>query len=386
VTHHTPPEGALEGTRVVDLTANVSGPLATMMLADQGADVVKVEPPEGDILRRVGSGRGGMSAFFANLNRGKRSIVVDLSSPEGVRLVRRLAKDADVFVQNFRRGVVERLGLGARGLRASNPRLVHASITGFGDAGPYADQPVYDHVVQALAGVAALQADRDGVPALVRQALVDKVTGLTLAQAVTGALLRRVRTGEGCELRVSMLDAVLAFQWPDGMMNQTCLQPDDVKPSIADSFRVTPTADGHLVFAVLTQRQWAGLTQFATGDDAEPPPSPGAVMRAARRRVGAMPTDEAAAALAAHGVPASPVVALDDVAYHPQVVAVGAVLDSEHPTLGRIRQPAPPVGAVAAPGPGRPAPSLGEHTAEVLGELGCSPAEIDELRARGVVR
>src|SRR4051794_25638736 len=169
----------LAGVRIIDLTSNMSGPLATMVLADQGADVVKIEPPSGDAIRTVGSGHEGMSAYFANNNRGKRSIAIDLSTETGRDIVRRLVAGADVFAQNFRPGVIERLGLDAASLMASNPRLVYASISGFGTDGPLADAPAYDHVVQALSGFAAIQSAGTSEPSMVRHGVIDKATAYT---------------------------------------------------------------------------------------------------------------------------------------------------------------------------------------------------------------
>ena len=230
--------GPLAGVRVVDLSTNMTGPLATLVLAQQGADVIKVEPPAGDVIRKVGTGRGGTTAYFSNLNRAKRSIVVDVQRPAGLELVARLAGAADVFVQNFRPGVVERLGLGPDELCAANPSLVYVSINGFGRTGPLAAQPAYDHVVQALSGIAAAQADaKTGTAALVRHGIVDKATGYTAAQAVTAALFARSRTGTGTCIDVSMLDTALNFLWPDAMMNHTCLDEVTVVPSIANTFR-----------------------------------------------------------------------------------------------------------------------------------------------------
>ena len=191
----------LAGIRIIDLTTNMSGPLATMVLADQGADVVKVEPPAGDAIRTVGTGHAGMSAYFANNNRGKRSIAIDLTKDAGRDVVRRLTADADVFAQNFRPGVVDRLGLSAQSLQAENPRLVYASISGFGTAGPLADAPAYDHVVQALSGFAAIQTAGTTEPSMVRHGVIDKATAYTLAQAITAALFQRERTGQGTRHR-----------------------------------------------------------------------------------------------------------------------------------------------------------------------------------------
>ena len=190
--------GPLDGCRVVDLTANVAGPLATMILADQGADVIKVEPREGDATRAAANRRAGLSASFLNNNRNKRSIVLDLKTPAALRAVLRLAAGADVFVQNFRPGVAERLGLGEAMVRAVAPKIVYVSISGFGERGPYAAQPAYDPVIQAFSGLATVQAGSDAArPRLLRTILPDKLTAITAAQAITAALLARERTQIG---------------------------------------------------------------------------------------------------------------------------------------------------------------------------------------------
>src|SRR4051812_13300006 len=211
------PAQPLAGFRIVDLTTNMSGPLATMVLADQGADVIKVEPLTGDVIRSVGTGVAGMSAYFANVNRAKRSIAIDLSQPQGRDVVLRLTGGADVFAQNFRPGVVERLGLAPADVMATNPALIYASISGFGDSGPLAAAPAYDHVVQALSGFAALQSEGVTEAAMVRHGVIDKATAYSTAQAITAALLARTRTGEGARIDVSMLDVALAFVWLGGM-------------------------------------------------------------------------------------------------------------------------------------------------------------------------
>ena len=182
----------------------VSGPLAAMLLADLGADVVKIEQPVGgDRMRYLGNRRGGIGALWANVNRGKRSVCIDLAKPAGVEIVKRLAASADVFVQNFRPGVVTRLGIDEAALRAVNDQLIYVSISGFGESGPYVDQKSYDYVIQALSGMAALQRDPDtGAPALLRNIVIDKVTAYTVAQSVTAALLARERGAGGQHVRV----------------------------------------------------------------------------------------------------------------------------------------------------------------------------------------
>ena len=380
---------------MVDLTSNMSGPLATMVLADQGADVVKVEPLAGDLIRTVGTASGGMSAYFANLNRGKRSVAVDLSTPAGVEVVRRLTSSADVFVQNFRPGVIERLGLGAEGLMAANPRLVYGSISGFGLDGPLATEPAYDHVVQALSGFAAIQAGPEG-PDLVRQGAIDKASAYTLAQAVTAALLARVTTGRGVRIDVSMLDVALAFLWPDGMMNNTCLEDVDVLPPVSRSFRTTPTADGHVVLVTLTAKQWSGLVDAVLteeGDDTGGDLSDtgarmaggAAIMRAVRQRLRELTTDDVVERLRRADVPCAPVRALDELHLDAQIEASEILDVVDHPVMGRVRQPGPaPRVDGSRPAAGAPAPPTGAHTLEVLRQS-FSETEIEALVADGVV-
>ncbi|HVN52215.1 MAG TPA: CoA transferase [Acidimicrobiales bacterium] len=387
----------LEGVRVIDLTSNMSGPLATMVLAEQGADVVKVEPPAGDLIRTVGTGRHGMSAYFANLNRGKRSIAVDLSVDAGAALVRRLASTADVFVQNFRPGVVERLGLGPDVVMGANERLVYGSISGFGLDGPLATEPAYDHVVQALSGFAALQAAAGGEPDLVRQGAIDKASAYTLAQAITAALLQRTTTGRGARIDVSMLDVALAFIWPDGMMNNTCVGEVQVLPPVSRSFRTTPTADGYVVLVTLTAKQWDGLVAAIltepdddTGGDLSDTGarmSGGAeIMRAVRQRLRELPTDEVVRRLREADVPCAPVRGLDELHLDEQIGASRILEVVEHPIMGTIRQPGPaPLVDGARPARGAPAAATGAHTREVLVEHGWSDAEVDALAADGVV-
>jgi len=389
--------GPLAGVKVLDLSVNMTGPMATLILAQQGADVIKLEPPGGDVIRRIGSGRGGISGYFANLNRGKRSIVVDVQQAAGRDIALRLADAADVLVQNFRPGVVERLGLGPDELCGRNPSLVYVSINGFGTTGPMAALPAYDHVVQGLSGIAALQSDpRSGTGALVRQGIVDKITGYTVAQAVTAALFARASSGRGTAIEVPMLDAALYFVWPDGMMNQTCLEPVTVLPPIANTFRTTKTADGYVVLVAVTDDQWQGLFRasglahlFEDPDFATATlrlKNGGRAMRQIAAVLAELPTDEVLKRLADNDVACAPVVALEDVAHQPQVVAAGSLEESVDPVLGRVLQPRPPArfgGIDEAPRP--PSPPLGGHTAEVLAAMGYTNDEVDALRANGVV-
>ena len=210
--------GPLEGIKVLDLTSMVSGPMGAMMLADQGADVIKVEPMHGEQLRHMAPPHQGVNAPFYSCNRGKRSLALDLKSEEGKKVLMQLVEEADVFMQNFRPGAIERMGFGEAVLRAINDRLIYVSISGFGEKGPYAQSRVYDPVIQALSGATDIQADRtSGRPQMFRIIIADKVTSLTAAQAVSSALYAREKSGTGQHIRLSMLDTMLSFFWPEGM-------------------------------------------------------------------------------------------------------------------------------------------------------------------------
>src|SRR6201993_1993364 len=256
--------GPLHGYRVVDLTSNVAGPLGTMILGDQGADVVKVEAPDGGDATRAGSNRrAGFTASFLNNNRNKRSIVLDLKKAGGLRALMRLVAGADVFVQNFRPGVAERLGVGEEAVRAVSPKIVYVSISGFGEKGPYAEKPAYDPVIQGFSGLATVQAGSDEVrPRLLRTILPDKLTAITASQAITAALLARERTGEGQHVRLSMLEAVLAFLWASDMSSQTFMGNQPARQEAASTIDlIYETADGYMTVATLTDRQWSGLAR-----------------------------------------------------------------------------------------------------------------------------
>ena len=262
--------GPFEGVKIVDLTTMLSGPWATSILGDQGADVIKVEVPgKGDHVRSLGNQRGGMSSMFLNINRNKRSITLDLKKPEGRNLLLRIAGTADVFVQNFRPGVVERLGVAYEDVARVNPRIVYMSLSGFGEKGPWVHKPVYDPVIQALSGLTTIQAGSDEErPRLVRTVLPDKFSAMTASQAIGAALFRRERTGAGQHVRLSMLDAILQFLWVSDYGAQT--YPDaEVSNQAAASFidLIYETKDGHMTVAVMSDREWHGLCKALERED-----------------------------------------------------------------------------------------------------------------------
>lgn len=387
----------LDGYRILDLTAVVSGPLAGMVLADQGAEVIKVEPPAGDYTRATANRRGGESASFVNNNRGKRSVVLDLKRPGGREVALRLAARCDVLMQNFRPGVVERMGLGEAAVRAVAPEIVYCSVSGFGEAGPYAARPVYDPLVQALSGLASVQGGSDEArPRLVRTILPDKLTGYLAAQAVTAALLARERGGGGRHVRVSMLAAVVDFLWHSDMGSQTFVG-DELAQAEAASFidLIYATADRYISVAVQTDAQWRAFCgaverpewlddpRFATAARRQEHVDERlALTQAVLRARGA---GEWLERLQAAGVPCAPVLTRTEMIRHPQVQANALVLEQDHPSAGRLRQARPAATFDGTAPVGGPAPRLGEHGRSVLAEAGYSEAEIERLVAEGVL-
>ena len=255
---HTLP---LDGVRVLDLTTMVSGPIATMLLAEQGADVIKIESPTGDYMRRVGTEHKGMTSSFLTCNRGKRSMCVDIKQPKGLELVLELVKNADVLVQNFRPGVIERMGLGEDAVRALKPDIIYMSISGFGKTGPQAHQRVYDPVIQALSGLADVQRDQvSGVPRMVRTIICDKTTALTAAHAITTALFHRERTGKGQNIDLAMLDTMVSFLWPETMGSLSFVgKEQDPAHSQKSPDLVFKTIDGYITAGANSDSEWEGL-------------------------------------------------------------------------------------------------------------------------------
>ncbi|MCZ6773125.1 MAG: CoA transferase [Proteobacteria bacterium] len=391
--------GPLTGYRIIDLSSMISGPLATMILGDQGADVIKVEKPAGgDYVRKGTNRRGDFGAAFLNNNRNKRSIVLNLKHVRGVEVLMKLVTGADVFIQNFRPGVAARMGLGEDVIRSVKPDVVYVSIAGFGFEGPYAERPVYDPLIQSLSGLASVQAGSDNArPRLVRTILPDKVTAVMASQAITAALLARERTGQGQHVRLSMLDAVVSFLWHSDMGAQTFVGgelPQQDAASFIDL--IYETADGHISVAVMQDREWQALTRALERPEWLDDPrfkTPALRERNINDRLAMMqeallerPASEWLARLEAEGVPCSPVLTRNDMIRHPQIEANAIVEIYEHPQAGTLRQARPAARFEGTPSTARRgAPGLGQHTEEILGEIGVSSEEIAELFNAGVI-
>jgi crotonobetainyl-CoA:carnitine CoA-transferase CaiB-like acyl-CoA transferase len=389
--------GPLAGYRIIDATQMISGPMATMILADQGADVIKIEPPgTGDLTRALGGPRG-MSPTFTVVNRNKRSVVLNLKEPQGLTILKQLIATADLFVQNFRPGVAEQMGIGEATLRQIKPNLVYVSISGFGESGPYVRKRVYDPVIQALSGLASIQADpATGRPHMMRLIVPDKVTALTAAQAMTAALLARERTGEGQHVRLAMLDAVVSFLWPEAMASYTFVSTKDVvtRPQVRDL--VFETADGYITVGVVSDAEWLGLTKALEHPewlaDARFKTPAGRVKYADARLemtaevLATRTSAEWLARLDTEQVPCAPILRREDLFTDPQIAANNLIVESEHPLVGRMRQPRPAARFEKTPAELRsPAPRLGEHTEAVLAELGITEEERTSLQERGIV-
>jgi crotonobetainyl-CoA:carnitine CoA-transferase CaiB-like acyl-CoA transferase len=389
--------GALDGVKVVDFSVMISGPLAGMMLADHGAEVVKVESPGlGDIMRFLGTNKGGMAGIFVNNNRGKKSLVVDLKHPTGLQVVQDLVRDADVVIQNFRPGAMDRLGLGYEDLKAINPDVIYTSISGYGPDGPFSHRRVYDNVIQAASGMASVQTDpATGIPSMYRTLVCDKTTAYTAVQAIIAALYARA-TGKagGQHIVLAMLDTAIAFLWPDSAMDAALID-DDVHrtPTIGANYAVTTLADGYVSAGAVTDAEFRGVcAAMGRPDIADDPRFATALTRTQhmvelvtvmREMAAATALDDFLAGAEEHDVPASKINTLDDLPGDPQVQHNQVFVERVHPIAGTVREPRPAARMSATPQRvGDHAPRYGEHSDEIVRALGYDPAV---LRAEGVI-
>jgi crotonobetainyl-CoA:carnitine CoA-transferase CaiB-like acyl-CoA transferase len=390
--------GPLHGIRILDLTGMISGPMATMILADQGADVIKIEPPAGDLMRHYGVMRKGMSSSFLSNNHGKRSLAVDIKSPSGLEIVLKLAATADVLVQNFRPSAIERMGLGEDVVRVVKPDIIFVSISGFGEHGPYAAQRVYDPVIQALSGLAEIQADRQtGQPRMVRTVIPDKTTAVTAAQAVTAALFSRERTGQGQHVRLAMLDTMVAYLWPEASSSLSFVG-DEVDPARGQMGLdlVFKTRDRYITAGAVSDAEWQGMCRALERPDLIEDGRFNTVAARSRNvierralmsaELSKWPSADILERLQAENVPCAPVLSRTEVLTDPQVIINGIIEVHEDVVLGSVRQPRPAARFSATPAAVRRlAPYLGADNREIMIELGYSTADIERLAEAGVL-
>jgi crotonobetainyl-CoA:carnitine CoA-transferase CaiB-like acyl-CoA transferase len=393
------PQAPLVGIRVIDLTTTFMGPYCTLLLAQMGADVIKVEAPQGDIVRYIGPERHqGMGGIFLNANQGKRSVCLDLKDPRGREVMNRMLVDADVFVTNMRLKAIQKLGLTADRLCALNRRLVYCSLAGFGSGGLYRDFAAYDDVIQAVCGLADTQADAESA-AYVRTPIADKVTGLMGVNAILAALLNRAVTGAGQSVEVPMFETMAEFmllEQQGGMVFDPPLGPPGY-PRTASPFRKPyRTTDGYLGVVVYTDRQWRSFFNLIGRPDLADEAKFGSISSRTNnidelyqileselaRRSSAEWVDQ----LTELNIPCSRVLSIADLMVDPHLDEVRFFTSCDHPTEGRLRLARLPVMfGSARPADITPAPRLGEHGVAVLRELGFEDAELAELIRDGVL-
>ena len=390
--------GPLEGLKVLDLTSMVSGPMGAMMLADQGAEVIKVEPTNGEQLRHMAAPHNGVNPAFFSCNRGKRSLAVDLKSEEGKEILLKLVQEADVFMQNFRPGAIDRMGFGETDLRKLNKRLIYVSISGFGTEGPYSDSRVYDPVIQALSGATDIQADREtGRPQMFRVIVADKVTAITAAQAVSSALYQREKSGVGQHIQLSMLESMLAFFWPEGMAGLVYGENEfDVRKLQGSQDLIYKAKDGYITAGAVSDAEWDGMCRALKREDLLEDErfstSAARVSNAGERKqltgeeISKWNSMEILARFQEEGVPCAPLLNRMELMEHEQVLANESIWIEDYEGFGEVRQARPAARFEETPNEiTRPAPKLGEHGQEILTELGYSSSAQRKLIKEGKV-
>jgi CoA:oxalate CoA-transferase len=390
----------LQGIRVLDLTRVLAGPFCTALMADLGAEIIKIEPPQGDDYRHIGPFVDGHSALFTLTNRGKSSVVLDLKVPQAQALARQIAATCDVVVENFRPGVAAKLGLGAEALRAANPALIYCSISGFGQDGPFSDLPAYDIVVQAMSGLMDANGEEGGAPLKVGEALGDLMAGLYAAWGIAAALVGRAQTGQGASLDVAMFDALFSLLPTSHAIHFYGKEPIrrvGNRHPLSTPFGAYATADGHAIIAVLGDRQFAALCavigapaaaqdhRFATdATRTENEPALKAMIEGWSR---SRTTAAVVEALRSAHIPTAPILTLAEAAISPHAIHRGLVTDLDHSALGSIPVIGQPIRFNGTkPVASSAATALGAGSRAVMASLGLTETQISGLIAAGILR
>ena len=394
--------GPLDGVRVIDLTSVLMGPFATQMLGDLGADVIKVEPLEGDVVRGIGPMRhAGMGCGFLHVNRNKRSLALDLKKPKALELILRLAETADVMVFNVRPQAMARLGLTYEALAQRNPRLIYVGLVGFGQGGPYAGMPAYDDLIQGIIGLPSLIAQvGDGVPRYVPLAFVDRTVGVSAVNAIIAALYRREKSGKGQSIEIPMFETMVQFVLGEHMAGATFLPaegPMGYSRQLAPERKPFPTANGHVCVVIYNDKQWRNFfTLIGRLSEYETDPR-FANIGSRTRHIGELnaivadvmrtrSTEEWLALLPDNDIPTMRLHTLETLMQDPHLRATGFFKEVTHPSEGRVvSMTIPGSWSESQPEIRYGAPGLGQHTAEILAETGLSADAIALLAQTGVI-
>ena len=388
----------LKGIKVLEFSNMITCSLAAMTMASQGAEVIKVEPPEGgDKMRRLGTQKNGVSGFFHNCNRGKRSLAIDLKSSAGVKAVKQLASESDILMHNYRPGIMDKLNIGSNTLRELNPKLIFIAVSGFGTQGPMANLPAFDHVIQGFAGFTDLQSSDEKSFDYIKTFICDKVTAYTVCQAATAALYARTHTKSGQHIDISMLHACLSFMWPDGMMHRTLKDDDRIEMAPgSDYFQTINYSDGGVAVAALTDEHYEVLLPMLGYPELVGTPifasiasrmtNMKEVMRTHKEPKKDIGVEKAIEILTAADIPCSPCTKRDNIETVEQIKAISALETYVTKAMGKLTVTTPPIqfdGKLTSHP--EPSPLLGEHSKEILQELGWENSEITKLIDTGNV-
>ena len=390
--------GPLEGIKIIDISTIVSGPLAASMLGDQGAEVIKIEPPyKGENARVMGPIKEGSGALFATVNRSKRSLAMDLKKAESKKIIYKLIESADIIIDNFRPGALDRLGLDFNSIKNFNPRIIQMSITGYGETGPYSKRRVYDPLIQATAGVCDAQSI-DGQPKYMKTLMCDKITSLTAAQAMTAALFKREKTNKGQRVTLSMLDTALYFMWSDSMYNYSWHGNDWAPiPNIADFYEPVKTKDGHIALVAINDSEFSGVLK-AIGredllEDVRFSTTENRLMNVVEMQeillnaYSEFTSDELVERMEENDVPAAKINRREDIFSDPQVINNSSIINTKNNGEKIIKGPKPPANFLddECDEP-KFMPALGQHSSEILKEYGFSNDEINSLIEKKIIQ